>query len=128
MECVAWQILRFQLFRTMNEAGVFLLMFDGFDEMAVRVDADTLDMNLREIEKLAGPAKARVLLTSRTEYFVSAEEQARVLQPRGQLLATRNVEYQPLNIEPWDDKSVDLFLQQASSPHPRREERVDILP
>lgn len=102
---------RFQLFRTMNDAGVFLLIFDGFDEMAVRVDADTLEINLREIEKLARPPKARVLLTSRTEYFVSAEEQARVFQPQGQILATRDVEYQPVAIQPWDDDRIELFLQ-----------------
>jgi len=102
---------RYQLFKTMNEAGVFLLVFDGFDEMAVRVDADTLEMNLREIEKLASHANSRVLLTSRTEYFVSAEEQARVLQPRGQLLATRDTEYEPVKIQPWKDAKVELFLQ-----------------
>ena len=102
---------RFQLFKAMNEAGAFLLIFDGFDEMAVRVDADTLEINLREIEKLAVHPKSKVLLTSRIEYFVSAEEQARVLQPRGQLLATRDVEYQPVKLHPWDDARVALFLR-----------------
>jgi hypothetical protein len=26
----------------MNQAGIFTLIFDGFDEMAIRVDSDTL--------------------------------------------------------------------------------------
>jgi len=102
---------RFKLFETMNRAGAFLLIFDGFDEMAVRVDADTLEINLREIEKLVAPGNSKVILTSRLEYFVSAEEQARVLQPRGQLLATRDVEYQPIQIKPWDDDKIERFLQ-----------------
>src|SRR5204862_6246106 len=34
---------RIELFRAMNEAGIFLMIFDGFDEMAVKVDADTLE-------------------------------------------------------------------------------------
>src|SRR5205085_499650 len=33
---------KIDLFRKMNDAGIFLLIFDGFDEMAVKVDADTL--------------------------------------------------------------------------------------
>jgi predicted NACHT family NTPase len=31
----------------MNDAGVLLLLFDGFDEMATRVDADTIETNLK---------------------------------------------------------------------------------
>jgi hypothetical protein len=40
----------------MNAAGLFLLILDGLDEMAVKVDADVLELNLIEIEKLASPA------------------------------------------------------------------------
>lgn len=102
---------RFMLFDAMNKAGSFLLIFDGFDEMAVRVDSDTLEINLREIEKLAYPENSKIIITSRLEYFVSAEEQTRLLQPRGELLTTRDVEYQPLQIQPWTSEKIESFLK-----------------
>jgi hypothetical protein len=102
---------RFQLFKAMNDAGVFLLIFDGFDEMAVRVDADTLEVNMSEIERLVAHEKSRAIITTRTEYFISAEEQTRILQPRGQLLATRGVEYMPVRIKPWDNEKIEEFLR-----------------
>ena len=51
---------KFRLFEAMNDAGVFVLIFDGFDEMAVRVDADTLEANLAEIDRLAVKDKPSV--------------------------------------------------------------------
>lgn len=102
---------RFRLFRAMNDAGNFLLIFDGFDEMAIRVDADTLEINLQEIEKLAASPKSKVILTSRLEYFVSGEEERKCLRPKGRLLATREREYEPLNIVTWDSPQIDSFLE-----------------
>src|SRR6185437_11810447 len=94
---------RFRLFRTMNDAGVFLLIFDGFDEMAVRVDADTLEANLLEIEKLASSPNSKVILTSRPEYFVSVDEQKRSLNPQVHVIKTREAEYEPITILPCDE-------------------------
>lgn len=102
---------RFRLFKAMNDSGVFVLIFDGFDEMAIRVDADTLEANLAEIDRLAAPENAKVVLTSRIEYFTTAEEETASLRPKGQLLATRNAEYQAITIQPWDDKQVAEFLK-----------------
>lgn len=106
---------RFRLFQAMNDAGNFLLIFDGFDEMAARVDMDILEMNLQEIEKLAGPEKSKVIITSRPEYFVSAREERRSLHPKAELLPTRETEYEPLRILPWDDKQVSSFLSKRVS-------------
>ena len=102
---------RFKLFQVMNDTGIFLIIFDGFDEMAVKVDADTLEINLQEIEKLSTSPKSKVILTSRLEYFISGEEEKRSLSPRGELLATRQTEYEPLKIIPWDDEQVNSFLK-----------------
>lgn len=102
---------RFELFRAMNEAGIFLMIFDGFDEMAVKVDADTLEFNLLEIEKLAAVKNSKSMLTSRPEYFVSAREEAEVITPTVNPLLYRAAKYEPLKILPWDEKQVELFLQ-----------------
>lgn len=103
---------RIELFRAMNELGIFLLIFDGFDEMAVKVDADTLESNLLEIEKLAASHRGKLMLTSRPEYFVSAREESEVLMPPVNPFLTRTTHYEPLKILPWNEGQVELFLQQ----------------
>ncbi|MGH7456914.1 MAG: NACHT domain-containing protein, partial [bacterium] len=40
----------FELFQALNAAGLFVLILDGFDEMAVRVDEDTVEKHLRHLE------------------------------------------------------------------------------
>lgn len=102
---------RFRLFQVMNNAGMFLLIFDGFDEMAVRVDRDTLEINLQEIEKLSASPKSKVIITSRLEYFVSSEEEKKSLSPKRDLLSTREKEYYPLKIAPWNDEHINEFLK-----------------
>lgn len=102
---------RIELFRAMNEVGIFLLIFDGFDEMAVKVDADTLESNLLEIEKLAASNKGKLMLTSRPEYFVSAREESEVLTPTVNPFLTRTTHYEPLKILSWNEEQVELFLR-----------------
>lgn len=55
---------RIELFRAMNGAGIFLMIFDGFDEMAVKVDSDTLEANLLEIESVAVRTNLLLLCSS----------------------------------------------------------------
>jgi len=102
---------RIELFRAMNEAGIFLMIFDGFDEMAVKVDADTLESNLLEIEKLASSRRSKTLLTSRPEYFVSVREESEALRPGMNPFLNREAEYEPLKILPWNEDQVEQFLQ-----------------
>jgi NACHT domain/Restriction endonuclease/Pentapeptide repeats (8 copies) len=102
---------RIELFRAMNDAGIFLLIFDGFDEMAVKVDADTLESNLLEIEKLAASPNSKVVLTSRPEYFISAREESEAITPGVNPFLNRSAKYEPLKILPWDEPQVEHFLQ-----------------
>ena len=102
---------KFKLFKAMNDAGILFLIFDGFDEMAVRVDSDTLEINLQEIEKLASSPNSKSMITSRIEYFKSGQEQESSFSPKRELLPTRNVEYETLKIEPWNNEQVKTFLK-----------------
>lgn len=102
---------KFRLFKEMNDAGLLLLIFDGFDEMAVRVDRDILEINLQEIEKLAASPRSKVIMTSRMEYFISQEEEHKALLPKKEILASRSIEYEAIKIQPWDDKRIKAFLQ-----------------
>lgn len=101
---------RFRLFSAMNNAGVFLLIFDALDEMAVKVDADTLESNLLEIEKLASPPESRVLITSRIEYFTSREEEEKALRPKGNVVETRTTQYGAVTLLSWSPDQVDEFI------------------
>lgn len=102
---------RIDLFRAMNDAGMFLLIFDGFDEMAVKVDADTLESNLMEIEKLAAAPNSKVILTSRPEYFISTREEREALTPMSNPFLAREANYIPLKILSWDTTKVEAFLK-----------------
>jgi hypothetical protein len=102
---------KIDLFRAMNDAGIFLLIFDGLDEMAAKVDADILESNLFEIDKLAASPNARVILTSRPEYFVSAREEQEAVSPTLNPLANRKAKYDPIKILPWDERQVHEFLK-----------------
>lgn len=102
---------KIDLFRAMNDAGIFLLIFDGLDEMAVKVDADTLESNLLEIDKLANSPNGKVILTSRTEFFVNAKEEQEAVAPATDPLALRKAKYDPIKILPWDENQVRKFLQ-----------------
>jgi len=101
---------KFNIFNKMNDEGLFLLMFDGFDEMAVQVDFDTILANLKEIEKLTKSPKSKVLLTSRREYFISAEEEEEIFAPRSLLEKERK--FDRLHLVPLNESQIKSFLQQ----------------
>jgi Restriction endonuclease/NACHT domain/Pentapeptide repeats (8 copies) len=102
---------RFKLFKAMNDAGILFLIFDAFDEMAVRVDADTLELNLQEIDRLAAAPHSKVIITSRIEYFTTSEEQERVLRPKGNVIETRSTVYELINLITWNDIQIASFLE-----------------
>jgi formylglycine-generating enzyme required for sulfatase activity len=111
---------RYELFEALNEAGFFVLVLDGFDEMAVRVDSATVERHLYQIEQLAKPAESRVLLTGRPEFFMSREELERGLWPHRQILASRFVNYEALRLKLWDDEQIQDFLNRFVPHLPNR--------
>lgn len=68
----------YRVFEEMNRQGKFLLIFDGFDEMAQKVDYQTVVDNFWELAKVVVP-NSKVLLTSRTPYFRYTQEASKVL-------------------------------------------------
>jgi RNA polymerase sigma factor (sigma-70 family) len=57
------------LCRELQRLGRFLLLFDGFDEMASRVDADVIHDNLREVNKISQIPENKFIVTCRTHFF-----------------------------------------------------------
>lgn len=66
-------ILRdYRVFEVLNRFGKLLLIFDGFDEMAAKVDRQAMINNFWELARTVVPG-SKVLLTCRTEHFPDAK-------------------------------------------------------
>lgn len=63
----------YSAFEQLNRMGKLLLIFDGFDEMAARVNRQEMINNFWELAKVVIPG-AKVILTCRTEHFPEAKE------------------------------------------------------
>lgn len=62
-----------ETFDAANEAGHFILIFDGFDKLAKRIDSDAVTGNINAILKAVYP-RSKVLVTCRNEYFYMAKQ------------------------------------------------------
>jgi WD40 repeat protein len=65
--------LNHAVFDRLNQMGKLLLIFDGFDEMADKVDRQKMTENFRELVKVITP-NSKVILTCRTEHFDTAQD------------------------------------------------------
>jgi formylglycine-generating enzyme required for sulfatase activity len=63
----------YEAFHRFNADGKLVLLFDGFDEMAQKVDYQTTVNNFEELARVV-VAGSKVLLTCRTPYFRTSDE------------------------------------------------------
>ncbi|MBW4678761.1 MAG: pentapeptide repeat-containing protein [Microcoleus vaginatus WJT46-NPBG5] len=63
----------YSAFEQLNRMGKLLLIFDGFDEMAERVDSQKMINNFWELARVVVPG-SKAILTCRTEHFPEAKE------------------------------------------------------
>jgi hypothetical protein len=71
----------YDAFRRFNADGRLVLLFDGFDEMAQKVDYQTTADNFEELAR-AVEARSKVVLTCRTPYFRTYREATALLSPQ----------------------------------------------
>ncbi len=90
----------FHALMRMAEAGLFLFMLDGFDEMASRASSDTILQNIALFERLANLPRNKVLLTARPEYFMNFAQEQKVLRS-----------YPVLYLQPLSKEQVNFYLQ-----------------
>jgi hypothetical protein len=101
----------YDVFRVLNRMGRILLIFDGFDEMAARVDHNTVVANFWELAKAVEPG-AKVLLSSRTEHFPDAQV-ARELFGAKASASTRREDgptFEIVELVPFDDEQIERML------------------
>ena len=68
----------YSAFEQLNRMGRLLLIFDGFDEMADKLDRQKMINNFWELARVVVPG-AKAILTCRTEHFPNAREGKKLL-------------------------------------------------
>ena len=92
----------YQAFEQLNRMGKLLLIFDGFDEMAAKVDRQLTINNFWELAKVVVPG-SKAILTCRTEHFPEAQEGRDILSAVGRsdsrIAPTDNLRREPPQFE-----------------------------
>ncbi len=107
------------VFDQLNRMGKLLLIFDGFDEMAAKVDRQQMINNFWELVKVVVPG-AKVILTCRTEHFPEAQEGRALLNAELQA-STKNLtgetpQFEVLELEKFNDEQIrQVLLHQAET-------------
>ncbi|WP_051155165.1 NACHT and WD40 repeat domain-containing protein [Anabaena sp. 90] len=110
----------YSAFEQLNGMGKLLLIFDGFDEMAARVDRQAMINNFWELAKVVGTEGTKAILTCRTEHFPEALEGRSLLNAELQA-STSNLTGEPpqfevLELEKFDDQQIKQVLNFKATP------------
>ncbi|MGA1409268.1 MAG: NACHT domain-containing protein [Prochlorotrichaceae cyanobacterium] len=110
-------IAGYSAFEQLNRMGKLLLIFDGFDEMAARVDRQEMINNFWELAKAVVPG-SKVLLTCRTEHFPAAQDGRKLLNAELQAstrpLTGETPQFEVLELEKFDDDQIRQVLSHAT--------------
>ncbi|MEO0838709.1 MAG: NACHT domain-containing protein [Cyanobacteria bacterium J06643_5] len=105
--------LHYPAFEQLNRMGKLLLIFDGFDEMAARVDKQEMINNFWELAKVVVPG-AKVILTCRTEHFPEAQQGRALLNAELQAstanLTGETPQFEVLELEKFNDEQIKQVL------------------
>ncbi|PHJ61571.1 hypothetical protein VF14_09170 [Nostoc linckia z18] len=102
-----------EVFDQLNRMGKLLLIFDGFDEMAAKVDRQQMINNFWELAKVVVPG-AKVILTCRTEHFPEAKEGRALLnaelQASTKKLTGETPQFEVLELDKFNDEQIRQVL------------------
>jgi len=103
------------IFMKMNEAGKLVLIFDGFDEMAQKVNMNITVRNFEELAQTAIPENSKVILTCRTEYFRSNREEREILSSsEGKYIDLKNrPNFEIIHLKPFSLEKIKKFLEKV---------------
>jgi predicted NACHT family NTPase len=105
--------LNSEVFDQLNRMGKLLLIFDGFDEMAAKVDRQQMINNFWELAKVVVPG-AKVILTCRTEHFPESQDGRALLNAELQAstanLTGETPQFEVLELEKFTDEQIRQVL------------------
>ncbi|MEA5521627.1 eIF2A-related protein [Limnoraphis robusta] len=103
----------YSAFEQLNRMGKLLLIFDGFDEMAARVDRQAMINNFWELAKVVVPG-SKAILTCRTEHFPEAKEGRSLLNAELKAstanLTGETPQFEMLELEKFNDEQIRQVL------------------
>ncbi|MEM1170284.1 MAG: NACHT domain-containing protein [Cyanobacteria bacterium P01_H01_bin.35] len=109
----------YSAFELLNRMGKLLVIFDGFDEMAARVDRQKMINNFWELAQTVVP-EAKVMLTCRTEHFPEAQEGRALLNAELQAsvanLTGEPPQFEVLELKKLNDDQIRQVLSFNSKP------------
>ncbi|MGB3419669.1 MAG: pentapeptide repeat-containing protein [Dolichospermum sp.] len=110
----------YSVFEQLNRMGKLLLIFDGFDEMAARVDRQAMINNFWELAKVVGTAGTKAILTCRTEHFPEALEGRSILNAELKAstsnLTGESPQFEVLELEKLNDQQIKQVLNFKTTP------------
>jgi predicted NACHT family NTPase len=109
----------YSAFEQLDRMGKFLLIFDGFDEMAAKIDRQKMINNFWELARVVVPG-AKAILTCRTEHFPEATEGRALLGAQLQAstakLTGEPPQFEVLELEKFDDSQIREVLSFQANP------------
>ena len=103
----------YSVFEQLNRMGKLLLIFDGFDEMADRVDSQKMINNFWELARVVVPG-SKAILTCRTEHFPEAKEGRALLNAELKastaVLSGEPPQFEVLELEKFSDRQICQVL------------------
>lgn len=112
----------YRAFEQLNRMGRLLLIFDGFDEMMVRIDRQRIINNFWELANTTVPG-SKVILTCRTEYFQLGEQEREVLhgetRPSGSRFILEAPRFEVIHLELLDKEQITNVLSRRVSAQDR---------
>ena len=110
------------MFRYLFREGRVALLFDGFDELADRMTYDAAASHLERIVQ-AIDGRAKVVITSREEHFLTDFEVLSVLGDRLATVAGRRL----VKLMDFDEDQIETFLQKRLPGADDAQRRLDLL-
>ncbi|WP_224369092.1 pentapeptide repeat-containing protein [Hyalangium versicolor] len=120
----AADVPRFEMerFLCMLREGRIALLFDGFDELALRVTYDRVMEHFSTLVE-AAQGRAKVVITSRTQHFLTDHEIKRELAQRAEVLPG----YRLVKLERFQEQQIRNFLAKRFGGEEAAETRMTLL-
>ncbi|MCP4701322.1 MAG: NACHT domain-containing protein [Gammaproteobacteria bacterium] len=110
-------------FRYMLEQGRVALLFDGYDELALRVNYDKAVEHFTTLLEAAQGEYAKVAVTSRTQHFISDKQVKQRLWDKAESIDSRRIVF----LQPFDKKQILTFLRNSLGSRAEARQRMRLL-
>ena len=108
----------YDAFEVLNRMGKLLLIFDGFDEMAAKVNRQQMVNNFWELAKVVVPG-SKAILTCRTEHFPEAQEGRDILSAQLKAstaqLSGEPPQFEVLELEKFNEEQIQQVLSKRET-------------